>query len=80
MHIIHEATVKNFDGIIDVTIYIVKNKTRKKYEYHIRSEWAVRQFSFFYHKGNKFHGKALSFLNKFKIKEKEKNDRKKENC
>jgi hypothetical protein len=65
MYLIHEATVKNSDGIIDVTVYIVREKIRKKYEYHIKSAWAVEQFEFFYNKGRKCHGKALSFLNKF---------------
>ena len=69
MYLIHEATIKNFDGIIDVHIHIVKDFKRNSYIYHIRSEWAVRQFSKFYRMGRKFHCRALSYLNNFKIKE-----------
>jgi hypothetical protein len=67
MYLIHEATIKNFDGVIDVHVHVVKEFKRSVYIYHIRSEWAVRQFSKFYRRGRKFHGRALKYLNDFKI-------------
>lgn len=74
MYLLHEATVKNFDGIIDVTVHIITEKDglpieRKGYVYHIRSDWAYQKFLTFYRKGKKFHGRALAYLNNFKIKE-----------
>lgn len=66
MKIIHQATIKNVDGVIDIDIYIVNDKI-KRYIYNLKSEYAVRKFHALYRKG--FHGKALAILNKFKIKE-----------
>ena len=68
MHLIHEATVKNPNGVIDIHLYIVNDKIRR-YVYHLSSEWAARKFFFYYKKGRRLHGTALSYLNKFKIKE-----------
>lgn len=77
LYLRHEATVKNYDGIFDVHIIIVKGNWSKKYIYHIASEYAVRRFLFFYEKGKKLHTKALSILNQFKIKESEISERRK---
>jgi hypothetical protein len=78
MYLIHEATIKNFDGVIDVTVHIVTEKDglpvkRKGYVYHIKSAWAVDKFLFNYRRGKKFHGLALQYLVNFQIKE-EKNE------
>jgi hypothetical protein len=71
MYLIHISTIKNTDGIIDITVHIVKDHKSKRYDYRISSEWAAEQFHKFYRKGRKFHGKALQYLNKFKITDKE---------
>lgn len=68
MRLIHEATLHNWDGTIDVHIFIVNHSVKKKYVYTIKNAWAVSRFLIFYHKGIQFHGKALTYLNKFKIK------------
>lgn len=70
MHIQHNATIDNRDGIIDVDIFIVNDGKSKRYIYHLQSEFAVRKFDRLYRKGKPFHGKALNILNQFKIKEK----------
>lgn len=69
MYIIHEATIHQPEGIIDVHIIIVNHSDKKSYVYHIKSAWAVGKFMTFYKKGKKFHGRALTYLNNFKIKE-----------
>ncbi len=71
MHLIHEATTKQPDGIIDIHLYIVNDKIRK-YVYHLSSEWAARMFQFYYKKGRGLHGVALALLNRYKIKEDDK--------
>ena len=68
MHIQHNATIKNMDGVVDVDIYIINN-TAKRYVYHLSSEFAAEKFHKLYRKGKLFHGKALAILNQFKIKE-----------
>ena len=70
MHLIHEATIKNPDGVIDIHLYIV-NDHIKKYTYHLESEFAARQFHFLYRKGKGMHGAALKILNRFKIRKEE---------
>jgi hypothetical protein len=71
MHIIHESTIKQENGIVEVSVYIVNEKTAKHYTYGLQSDWAAEQFHKFYRKGRKFHGRALQYLKKFQIKEKE---------
>lgn len=68
MYLIHESTIKNYDGTIEIALYIVNDKVAKKYTYVLSSEWAARQFHRLYRRKST-HGKALSVLNKFKIKE-----------
>lgn len=68
MHLIHEATVRQPDGIIEISLYIVNDKIRP-YTYRLTSEWAAKRFEFYYKKGKGLHGCALAILNKFKIKE-----------
>jgi len=67
MKIIHQATIKNCDGVIDIDILIVDDLKFKKYTYHLNSEYAARKFHMLRRKG--YHGRALEVLNKFKIKE-----------
>lgn len=71
MYLIHEATVKNTDGVIDVTVYVVEPEARtcKKYDYHLASRQAAERFHKLYRRGRSLHGKALAVLNKNKIKE-----------
>ena len=70
MYLTNPSIVKNIDGTIDVEVYIVHpNVSCKKYIYHLSSEFAARKFSQLYRQGRKLHGKVLSILNKFKIKE-----------
>ena len=72
MHLIYESTTKDYNGIIEISVYIVNEFDNfKKYVYKLSSEYAVRRFFFYFRKGKQFHGIALSILNKFKI-EKEK--------
>lgn len=68
MHLIHESTVRQPDGIIEISLCIVNDKIRP-YTYKIASEWAAGRFEFYYNKGKGLHGCALSILNRFKIKE-----------
>lgn len=67
MKIKHKATVKNFDGTIDIDIIVINNQSFKNYSFHLTSEYAARKFHALYRKG--YHGKALTTLNNFKIKE-----------
>lgn len=67
MYLIHESTIKNYDGTIEISLYIVNEKARK-YTYVLSSEYAARQFHRLYRRKST-HGKALTILNKFKIKE-----------
>ena len=69
MYLQHIGTIKNTDGIIDIEISIVKGNKAKNYNYHLPSEYAAEKFHILYRKGRDFHGKALTILNKFKIKE-----------
>lgn len=69
MYLIHEATIRNFDGVIDIHVRIVNGFKFGNYVYHISSEWAGRRFHFWYRKGREYHGLALAVLNRFKIKE-----------
>lgn len=71
MHLIHESTIKNIDGIIDVTIYIINDKIRK-YTYYLTSSYAVEKFERLYKKGRGFHGVALKILKENMIKQGEK--------
>ena len=75
MYLIHEATPKHPDGVIDVHVQIVNKNKRKGYVYSLSSEWAVRRFHFYYRKGRRFHGLALAILNKFKLKGEKENAR-----
>jgi hypothetical protein len=71
MYLIHEATVKNVGGVIDITVYVVKPAKRfcKKYEYHLSSQAIAERFHKLYRRGRSLHGKALTILNKNNIKE-----------
>jgi hypothetical protein len=68
MHIIHESTIRNESGVIEITIFIVNKKTAKRYTYGLSSSWAAEQFHKWYRKGRVFHGKALQFLKNFQLK------------
>ena len=69
MYIIHEATIKQMNGIIEISVIII-NKVARTYTYALPSQFAVDQFEYLYRKGRKLHGRALAILNKFKLKEK----------
>ena len=68
MHLFHNATIDQ-GGVIDIDIDIINDtKQRKRYVYHLNSEYAVRKFCNLYRKGKSCHGRALAVLNQFKIK------------
>lgn len=67
MYLIHESTIKNPDGVIDIVVYVVRGFNMKRYEYHIGSAAAEKKFHRMYRKGRRLHGRALAILNKFKI-------------
>lgn len=71
MYLIHKSTIKNSDGVIDIDVIVVNEKTMKpkQYTYHLSSEYAAKKFHSLYTKGKKLHGTALNLLNKFKIKD-----------
>jgi len=72
MYLIHKSTIKDYNGVIEISVCIVNEYDNfKKYVYNLSSEYAARRFFFYFRKGKQFHGLALSILNKFKI-EKEK--------
>ena len=73
MYLIHESTVRNFDGVIDITVHVVNKKARKRYEYHLASQSKAEEFHRLYRQGNKCHGKALTVLNRNQIKKEETN-------
>jgi hypothetical protein len=70
MYLIHESTIKNTDGTIEITVIAVNsdNNSMRKYVYNIASEYAADKFHNMYRRGKKLHGKALAILNKYKIK------------
>ena len=67
MYLQHVSSIKHPDGLIDINIIIINKKT-KEYTYTLSSEFLARQFHKLYRKGRQFHGKALTILNKSKIK------------
>jgi hypothetical protein len=68
MHLIHEATVKHPDGVIDISLWVVNDNNKlKKYTYHLGSEYIARRFHTYYKKGRGLHRTALALLNKHKI-------------
>lgn len=69
MHLRHNSTIKNMDGMIDIDLFIINDSTCKQYVYHLSSEFAAEKFQKLYRKGERYHGKALTVLNDFKIKE-----------
>ena len=68
MYLVHESTIKTESGMYEVTVFIVHEDVWKKYTYLIPSDYAVSQFYKLYTSGRKMHGKALTVLNKFKVK------------
>ncbi len=69
MYLIHISTIKYPDGLIDISIYIVRDKKAKKYTYTLSSEFFAEKFHKLYRKNKLLHGKALAILNKNKITE-----------
>lgn len=69
MYLRHNATIQNMDGVVDIDLFIVNENTAKRYVYHLSSEFAAEKFQKLYNKGKRYHGKALTVLNQFKIKE-----------
>jgi hypothetical protein len=68
MHIIHQATIKNPDGIIDIDLFIVNDPEKPKhYIYHLKSEYIAEKFHQYYRRGRGFHRTCLALLNKHKI-------------
>ena len=74
MYIIHEATIKQPNGIFDVCVVVIDKDKKHTYTYPLTSEKDVRSFEFLYKKGRTFHGKALVLLNKNKLKEEKRED------
>jgi len=68
MYLQHISTINDFE-VIEIDLFIVNAKKFKRYRYYLRSKFAAEQFHLLYRRGRKFHGKALTVLNKFKIKE-----------
>lgn len=66
MYLIHEATIKHPDGLIDIDVFIVNNQKAKKYNYTLSSSFLAEKFHRLYRKGKKFHGRALTILNQNK--------------
>jgi len=69
MYLQHLSTVKHSDGLIDIDVIIINEKRSKKYTYTLSSEFLARKFHNLYQKGKGCHGRALTILNKSKIKE-----------
>jgi len=68
MYLIHESTIKEANGMIEISVIVVNGKKNfKRYTYDIPSQKAAEMFHSLYRKGSKCHGKALSILNKSKI-------------
>lgn len=75
MYLIHESTIKNPNGVIEISVQIVNGKTsRKHYNFELTSQKAAEEFHWYYRLGRKCHGKAISILNKNKIKRGEQNE------
>jgi len=68
MYLIHESTIEHTNGVIEIGVYIVDGKSCKKYNYAVGSKAAAETFHSLYRKGGKFHGRALTILNKNKLK------------
>jgi len=68
MHLLHESTIKQMNGVIEISIIII-DKIARPYTYALPSQFAVDKFEYLYRKNRKLHGRALTILNKFKIKE-----------
>ena len=70
MYLMHESTIRQPNGIIEITVGIVnESENCKKYTYRIGSEYKARRFHNLYRKSRKLHGKALAILNESNIKE-----------
>ena len=67
MHLIHLSTIKQIEGTTDIDVFVVNEKKAKKYTYTLPSDFLAKKFHKLYKKGKKFHGKALTILNKNKI-------------
>ena len=69
MYLIHESTIKQPNGVIEISVQVINGKTsRKHYDYELASQKAAEDFYQLYLLGSKCHGKAISILNKNKIK------------
>ena len=68
MHLIHESTIKQPNGVIEISVIVI-DKVARPYTYALSSQFAVDKFEHLYRKNRKLHGRALTTLNKFKIKE-----------
>ena len=70
MKLMHESTVKNYDGLIDISVYVVNENKAKRYTYTLSSEFAAREFFSLYKRRKP--GAALNFLKKNNINKPEK--------
>lgn len=71
MYLIHESTVKQPNGVIEVTVLVVNESgSRKRYTFVLRSAMVAELFQFYYNKGRGLHGVALTVLNRHKINNK----------
>ena len=67
MYLIHLSTIKHLSGYSEIEVLIPIKSGSKKYTYLVPSEYIANKFLSFYRRGEKYHGRALSLLNKHKI-------------
>jgi hypothetical protein len=62
MYLIHHATSKHWDGLIEVNVTVVKEKTIYDYTFTMNSVPLVETFHNYYKQGRPVHGKAMAIL------------------
>jgi hypothetical protein len=67
MYLIHLSTIKQLGGYHEIEILIPNKSGSKKYTYLVPSEFIANKFLNLYRRGERFHDKALTLLNKHKI-------------
>ena len=69
MYLILESSIKNFDGIYDLSVIVVKEDNRKRYTYHLNDGHLVNKIKWMISKSKKLHGTVMNILNKNNIVE-----------
>jgi len=64
--LIEESVIKNYDGVIDISVTVIKGLFRKSYTFSVRSE---RDYWDYAKLRTRKPGKALNFLKKANIKQ-----------